>query len=78
MEKQYEMLRKKMTRFNEWEVENRKGLTVEIRLKQFIDLYELGQSYPADILARAHADHLKGLIETHQRLHKIAESRFYP
>lgn len=70
MEKQYEMLRKKMTRFNEWEVVNRKTLTVENRLEQFFALYELGQLYCEETKKRIHEDHLSGIVELTKRLRK--------
>jgi hypothetical protein len=68
MQNKYEMLRKKMARFNEWEATNRKTLTTEKRLEQFLALYELGSVSGEETIKRAHEEHLKGIIETNKRL----------
>ena len=70
MEKKYEILRAKMARFNEWETENYRSLTLEERLQQFFVLYNLGKLHHDEVLNRIHEDHLMGLVKTNERLKK--------
>jgi len=73
MKEKYQMLRKKMARFNRWEVENCRDLTSEERLEQYFVLYNLGKLHRESVLARIHEEHLMGLIKTNERLNKVAK-----
>jgi hypothetical protein len=68
MNRQYEMLREKMEKFNAWEAKNRRNLTLEDRLKTFLALYDLGQMHGEDVIDRVHREHLRGLVDTNKRL----------
>lgn len=70
MKEKYQMLRKKMAKFNKWETENSKCLTLEERLQQYFVLYSLGKLHHEEVLNKIHEEHLMGLIETSERLRK--------
>jgi len=70
MKKRYELLRQRMARFNAWEANERKSLTAEDCLRQFLILYDLAQFYPEDILRQTKEDHLMGLVKTNAKLRK--------
>ena len=70
MKEKYQMLRKKMARFNEWETNNYRGITLEERLQQFFVLYNLGKLNHDEVLNKIHEDHLMGLVKTNERLKK--------
>jgi hypothetical protein len=72
MDRQFEMLRKKMERFNQWEAENRRGLSMVNRLEQFVALYDLGKMHCNETL-KMHGDHLNAIIKTSKRLKKAKE-----
>ena len=71
MDNRFRALRKKMERFNEWEAENRKGLTAKQRLKQFLVLYDLGEMYEDDIRKKMNEEHLNALIRTSERFRVV-------
>lgn len=73
MKAAYKMLRIKMQRFNAWEAQNRRDLSQEKSIHQFLTLYDLGKGYDKDIFRRAQEEHLKGLVETNKRLYKIVK-----
>jgi len=68
MEKKYEILRAKMSKFNEWEAKHRKDLKTVDRLEQFFALYDLGRWHSDGVLRQMHENHLMALINTHKRL----------
>jgi hypothetical protein len=59
-----------MARFNEWQTENYRGLSLEERLQQFLVLYNLGKLHNNEVLNKIHEDHLMGLVKTGERLRK--------
>lgn len=68
MSEEYKALRKRMARFNGWEAMNRKNLSAEKRLAQFLTLYDLGRRHGEQTIMRAHEEHLRGIVETNRRL----------
>ena len=74
MDRQFEMLRKKMERFNEWEAENRRGLSMVNRLEQFVALYDLGKMHCNETLKKMHENHLNGIISTSGRFRKVKDA----
>ncbi len=71
MNPQFEMLRKKMERFNAWEAENRRKLSLATRLEQFIILYDLAKRQSDGIQKKMHEDHLESLVKTCKKLRDI-------
>ena len=71
MDRRFSTLRKRMERFNEWEAENRRGLTKIQRLEQFLVLYDLGKMYDDVILNKMNEEHLNALIRTGERFRGI-------
>ena len=68
MKEKYHMLRKKMARFNKWETDHCRGLTLEERLQQFFILYSLGKLHRDEVLNKIHEEHRMGLVKTSERL----------
>jgi hypothetical protein len=69
------MLRNKMEKFNEWEAENRRGLSTIKRLEQFIILYDLGKMHDDQILKKMNEDHLNSIIRSSVRFKNITLNR---
>ena len=64
MDIKFQAFRKKMERFNDWEVANHCGLSPATRMQQFIMLYDLGKMYGDNILRRMNNEHLNSIIDT--------------
>ena len=73
MDRQFEILRKKMERFNEWEAENRRQLNIINRLEQFITLFDLGKMHCDETQKKMHENHLNSIISASGRLKKAKE-----
>ena len=54
-------LRVKMSRFNTWERSYVKHLSEEEKMRQFLELFELGMSCDSATVERAHREHLEQL-----------------
>ena len=54
-------LRQKMSRFNAWELSYAKTLSEEEKMRQFLELFELGMSCDSATVERAHREHLEQL-----------------
>jgi len=72
MHPDYQELRIKMARFNEWEKQSLRSLEPEKKLEQFRLLYETIQ-FMGTKVAAAHEAHLKSLIEVQERLKRKRE-----
>ena len=70
MHPDYQELRKKMDRFNQWEKQFLRSLGPEKKMEQFRLLYESKQFMGAKVAA-AHEEHLKSLIDVQERLNKV-------
>ena len=55
-------LRNKMNRFNAWERSYVKHLSEEEKMRQFLELFELGMSCDSATIERAHREHLEQLV----------------
>jgi hypothetical protein len=73
MKNNYLEYQKKMDKFNRWEEEYLKNIPVERKLWQFVQLYQLKDYLPKNIVHRAHDEHLENLIETKKTLRKMYE-----
>ena len=62
--------RKKMNKFNDWEIEYSKKLSSQIRLEQFEELFNLAYELPEDIKNKGHKDHINNLILMKKRFKK--------
>ncbi len=54
-------LRDKMGRFNAWERSYVKQLSEEEKMRQFVELFELGMSCDSATVEKAHREHLEQL-----------------
>lgn len=54
-------LREKMSRFNAWERSYVKTLSEEEKMRQFLELFELGMSCDSATVEKAHREHLEQL-----------------
>ncbi len=54
-------LRVKMSRFNTWERSYVKQLSEEEKMRQFVELFELGMSCDSATVEKAHREHLEQL-----------------
>jgi hypothetical protein len=69
MHPDYQELREKMARFNEWEKQLLRSLTPDKKLEQFRLLYET-KPFMGPKLAAVHEEHLQSLIDVQERLRK--------
>ena len=60
----YKEYQRKLDKFNLWEEKYLKNLSVERKLWQFVQLYQLKEFLPIETVQRAHEEHLNNLIET--------------
>ncbi len=70
----YEAMREKLSRFNTWERERLKGISLETRLRRFLMLHDLGKSCDSSVIEKRHAQHLQSVVACGKRL-KNASSR---
>lgn len=61
-------VRKRLNKFNDWEIKYSKNLSVENRLDQFEELFNLIYELPNDIKEKGHKDHLDNLISVQKKL----------
>lgn len=61
-------LRDKMSRFNAWERSYVKHLSEEEKMRQFLELFELGMSCDSATIERAHREHLEQLVRISRAL----------
>lgn len=54
-------LRNRMNRFNAWEQSYVKQLSEEEKMRQFLELFELGMSCDSATVEKAHREHLEQL-----------------
>jgi len=73
MDKQLQVLRKKMERFNAWEAENHLGLSISKRMEQFVILYDLAAMYDDKILMKMNKDHLDMIVSINKRLNQASK-----
>lgn len=62
--------RKKLDKFNKWEIEYSRNLSTKKRLKQFEQLFLLANEYPEEIKKLKHEEHLQNLISIKQKEYK--------
>jgi hypothetical protein len=75
MKNKYLEYQEKMDNFNRWEEEYLKNLSVERKLWQFVQLYQLKEYFPKTVVTRIHNEHLENLIESQKILSKMYESQ---
>ncbi len=64
--------RVKLNKFNSWEIEYSKNLSIKNRLDQFEELFNLAYELPEDVKDKGHIDHLNNLISIKKRLRKYS------
>lgn len=70
MKNDYEIMLLKLSKFNEWERNYMKNLSVQRRLEQFLILYDLSLDSSKETVEKMHKEHLKSLIEMKKILKK--------
>ncbi len=63
MNNKYSEHLQKLEKFNRWETEYLKKLSVEKKIRQFIQLFQLQEYLPEETVRRAHEEHLANLIQ---------------
>ena len=71
-------LRVKMSRFNTWERSYVKQLSEEEKMRQFLELFELGMSCDSATVEKAHREHLEQLARIARTLGKKKRKTIYP
>ena len=59
--------RVKLKKFNNWEIDYSKNLSVQNNVEQFEELFNLAYKLPEDIKEKGHNDHLNNLIAIKKR-----------
>jgi len=70
MKNAYEIMRVKMSKFNEWEKNYMQNLPVQKRLEQFLMLYDLSLASSKETVEKVRKEHLRSLIEMKKILKK--------
>lgn len=63
--------RNKLKKFNKWEINYSKNTTIQNRLNQFEELFNLIYELPDDVREKGHSDHLQNLISVQKKISKI-------
>lgn len=61
MKNPYEIVMSKLELFNQWEVNYNRNLSLERRLEQFTELFDLGLKYQKEEIQKMHNEHLAAL-----------------
>jgi hypothetical protein len=69
----YKEYQRKLDKFNLWEKIYLKNLSVERKLWQFAQLYQLKEFLPKETVQRAQEEHLNNLIETQKIFREFYE-----
>ena len=62
-------------RFNKWEIEYIKSLTIEEKLNQFCILFDFSKSMPKEKVQKASKEHLENLISIKKEFKKRSKSK---
>ena len=61
MKSELKEYRTKLNKYNNWEIEYSKKLSLNNRLEQFVELFNLAYELPDKIKDKGHEDHLNNL-----------------
>jgi len=61
MKNPYEIVMTKLELFNQWEKSYNRSLSIERRLAQFTELFDLGLTYQKENIEKMHNEHLAAL-----------------
>jgi hypothetical protein len=71
MDPEYRKRLEQWQKFNAWKEQQAENLSEEERLRQFFILADMVRFYPADVVEKAHQEHLENLIEIQKSFREV-------